>query len=114
MSDGMLLLKAKAATARLLIEQVEALGAPSQDPLTLFSVLNSLRAASDLAFNGDAMRTATVALLIGYRLMGISLLLTGDIAQGRAHLDQAIRLYPSCAQCCSGSALGLGWGEGHP
>ena len=31
--------------------------------------------------------------MIGHRLMGTSLLLTGDIAEGRAHLDQAIALY---------------------
>ena len=31
--------------------------------------------------------------MIGHRLMGISLLHTGDIAEGRAHLDQAIALY---------------------
>ena len=31
--------------------------------------------------------------MIGHRLMGTSLLLTGDIAEGRAHFDQAIALY---------------------
>jgi len=31
--------------------------------------------------------------MIGHRLMGQSLLLTGDIAEGGAHLDQAIALY---------------------
>ena len=31
--------------------------------------------------------------MIGHRLMGISLLSTGDIAEGRAHYDQAIALY---------------------
>jgi predicted ATPase len=36
---------------------------------------------------------ATVPLTIGHRLMGTSLLLTGDIAQGRAHFDRAIALY---------------------
>ena len=36
---------------------------------------------------------ATVPLMIGHRLMGISLLLTGDIAEGRAHFDRAIALY---------------------
>ena len=36
---------------------------------------------------------ATVPLMIGHRLMGISLLFTGDIAEGRAHYDQAIALY---------------------
>ena len=59
-----------------------------------------------MAFNGDVMRElaaqflalaekqrATVPLMIGHRLMGISLLHTGDIAEGRAHLDRAIALY---------------------
>ena len=59
-----------------------------------------------MAFNGDAMRElaaqflalaekqgATIPLMIGHRLMGMSLLLTGDIAEGRAHFDQAIALY---------------------
>ena len=36
---------------------------------------------------------ATVPLMIGHRLMGISLLYTGDIAEGRAHFDQALALY---------------------
>ena len=31
--------------------------------------------------------------MVGRRIMGHSLLLTGDIAQGRAYLDQAIALY---------------------
>ena len=36
---------------------------------------------------------ATVPLMIGHRLMGSSLTLTGDIAEGRAHYDQAVALY---------------------
>ena len=36
---------------------------------------------------------AIVQLMVGHRLMGSSLLLTGDIAQGRTHLDQAVSLY---------------------
>jgi len=31
--------------------------------------------------------------MIGHRLMGFSLMLTGDIAEGRAHYDRAIALY---------------------
>ena len=59
-----------------------------------------------MAFNGDVMRElaaqflalaekqgATVPLMIGHRLMGMSLLATGDIAESRAHLDRAIALY---------------------
>ena len=59
-----------------------------------------------MAFHGDVVREfaaqflalaekqeATVQLMVGHRLMGTSLLLTGDIAQGRTHLDQALALY---------------------
>ena len=98
--------KAAMDQARLLIEQAEALGEPPQDPLLLFSVLYSFWVANYAAFNGDVMRElaaqflalaekqgATVPHMIGHRLMGMSLLNTGDIAEGRAHLDQALALY---------------------
>ena len=92
--------------ARLLIEQAEALGEPSEDPLLLFSVLYAFQSANLVAFNGDACRDlaaqflalaekqrATVPLMVGHHLMGVSLLVTGDIAEGRGHLDQALALY---------------------
>jgi predicted ATPase len=92
--------------ARSLIEQAEALGEPAEDPLLLFSVLYGYWAVSYVAFDGNMMRKlgeeflalaeaqeATVPLMVGRRIMGHSLLLTGDIAQGRAYLDQAIALY---------------------
>jgi class 3 adenylate cyclase/predicted ATPase len=98
--------KAAAEQARLLIEQAEALGEPPEDPLLLFSVLYLFWVANCAAFNGDVMcelaaqfltlaekQKATVPLMIGHRLMGPSLLLTGNIAQGRAHLDRALALY---------------------
>src|ERR1700736_332259 len=98
--------KAAAEQARLLIQQAEALGEPPEDPLLLYSVLYAFWVASFVAFNGDVCRDlaaqflalaekqrATVPLMIGHRLMGISLLHTGDIAEGRGHLDQAIALY---------------------
>ena len=98
--------RAAAEQARLLIEQAEALGEPSEDPLLLFSVLYAFWVANQVAFNGDALRDlaaqflalaekqrATVPLMVGHRLMGVSLLFTGDIAEGRGHLDQAIALY---------------------
>ena len=34
-----------------------------------------------------------VALMIGHTVMGTTLVFTGDIAEGRSHLDQAIALY---------------------
>ena len=97
--------KAAAEQARLLIEQAEALGEPPEDPLLLFSVLYGFWVANVVAFNGDVMRdlathflelaekqSASFPLMLGHRLMGASLLL-GDIAEGRAHFDQAIALY---------------------
>jgi len=99
--------KAAEERARLLIEQAEALGEPPEDPLLLFSVLYAHWAANVMAsFNGVAIRElatqflslaekqkATVPLMTGHRLMGTSLLETGDIAQGRAHYNKALALY---------------------
>ena len=82
--------KAVAERARLLIAQAEALGELPEDPLLLFSALYGVWAANYVAFNGDEMRElatqflalaeknrATVTLLVGHRLMGVSLLFTG-------------------------------------
>jgi class 3 adenylate cyclase/predicted ATPase len=98
--------KAAAERARLLIEQAEALREPPEDPLLLFSVLYSYWVANFVAYNGVAIRElaarflslaekqrATVPLMMGHRLMASSLVFTGDIAEGRAHYDQAIVLY---------------------
>ena len=98
--------KAAVERARLLIEQAEALGEPPEDPLLLFSVLYGYWAISYVAFDGNMMRKLaqeflalaeaqreTIPLLVGRRVMGASLLLTGDIAEGQAYLDQAIALY---------------------
>jgi class 3 adenylate cyclase/predicted ATPase len=91
---------------RSLIERAEALGEPLEDPLALFSVLYGFWVANYVAFNGDVVRSlaaqflasaekrrATVPLMIGHRIMGVSLLYTGDIIQGREHQDLAIALY---------------------
>ena len=96
---------AAAERARLLIEQAEALGESPEDPLLLFTVLYSFWVADFVRFNGDAMRelaanflalagkhAASVPLMIGHRLMGSSLLCTGDIAEGRSHYDRALAL----------------------
>ena len=98
--------KAASERARLLIEQAEAIGEPLEDPLLLFSVLSGFWGANLVAFNGDAVRAVaaqfltlaekqgtTVPLMIGHRLMGSSLVFTGDLAEGRAHFDQALALY---------------------
>jgi tetratricopeptide (TPR) repeat protein len=92
--------------ARLLIEQAEALGEPTEDPLLLFSVLYSFWVARFVAFNGKETRElaaeflalaekqgATVPLMVGHRNMGVSLLHTGDIEEAQMHFDRAITLY---------------------
>ena len=98
--------RAAVERARLLIEQAEALGEPPEDPVLLFSVLYGFWVANLVAFNGDVMRElavqflaladkqrATGPLMMAHRIMGLSLLHTGDIVDGRAHLDRAITLY---------------------
>ena len=99
--------KAAAEKARLLIQQAEALGEALEDQLLLFSALYGVWGATYVAFDdGDVVRKlaaefmmlaekqgATVPLLIGHRVMGISLFWTGEIAKGRKHLDEAANLY---------------------
>jgi class 3 adenylate cyclase/predicted ATPase len=92
--------------ARLLIEQAEKLGEPPEDPLLLFSVLFGSWVTNYGAFNGDALcdlaeqsltlaerQTTTGALLIAHRMMGLSLMSTGDFLGARAHLDKSVALY---------------------
>ena len=98
--------RAAAEQARSLIEQAEALGEPPEDPLLLFSVLFAFWVANNVASNRDACRDlaaqflalaekqrATVPLMVGHHMVGVSLLYMGDIAEGRGHLDRAIALY---------------------
>jgi class 3 adenylate cyclase/tetratricopeptide (TPR) repeat protein len=100
--------KAAVERTRQLIEQAEARGEAPEDPMLLFSLLNSLWTGSIVTFNGEeacglaaeflaqAERQKTAAPIInGYRLVGTSLLMTGDIANGRAHLDRGIALCDS-------------------
>jgi class 3 adenylate cyclase/predicted ATPase len=98
--------KAAFERALVLIQQAETLGDPPEDPLLLFSVLYGLWAGRYAAFNGDAVRelatqflalaekeNETVPLMVGHRIMGISLAFTGDLQRARTHLDCAMRLY---------------------
>jgi predicted ATPase len=98
--------KAAAERTRVLIEKAETLGEDPEDPLLLFSVLYAFWVAKYVAFDGDALRElaaeflglaekqgATVPLMIGHRLMGMSLLHTGYIEQARAHYDRGVALY---------------------
>ena len=98
--------KVAAEKARLLIEQAEAIGEPPEDQQLLFSVFYSFWVANLIAFNGDVCRSlaadfltlaekqrVTVPRMIGHRLMGTSLICTGEIADGRTYLDRAVALY---------------------
>jgi class 3 adenylate cyclase/predicted ATPase len=102
--------KAVADRARLLIEHAESLGEPPEDPLLLLSVLYAVWVANYAAFDGDAIcelasqfltlaekQRATPPLMIGHRMMGVSLIFTGDIAEGRTHLDRATSFYDPAA-----------------
>ena len=92
--------------ARLYIESAEKLGEPPEDPLVLFSILYGSWVRNYVAFNGDAIREladqflalakkqkGTIPLMIGHRLMGTSLLCTGDMAKSHVHFDEALALY---------------------
>jgi tetratricopeptide (TPR) repeat protein len=92
--------------ARLFIQRAEALGEAPDDPLLLFSVLYAFCTANIVGFNGDVVRQlaaqflvlaekqgTTTPLLMAHRVMGMSLLYTGDIAEACVHLEQAIALY---------------------
>jgi len=98
--------KAAAERARLLIEQAQALGEPTEDPLLLFAVLYGLWVSSYVAANGDVMRElatqflafaeqegTTAPILIAHRIMGIASMYAGEIERSRAHLDQGLALY---------------------
>jgi len=100
--------KAAVERTRQLIEQAEARGEALEDPMLLFSLLNSFWTGSIVAFNGEeacgiateflarAERQETAAPIVnGHRLVGTSLLMTGDIANGRAHFDRGIKLCDS-------------------
>jgi class 3 adenylate cyclase/predicted ATPase len=92
--------------ARSYIERAEALGEPPEDPLLLFSVLYGFWVGNFVGFNGDALRGlaaqflalaekqgTAVPLMIAHRLMGTSLMGTGNIAESLAHYEKAIALY---------------------
>jgi predicted ATPase len=98
--------KAVVERANVLIKQSESLGEPIEDPLLLFSVLYGFWVANYLAFNGEVMRDhaaqfltlaerqgAPGPIMAGHRLMGTSLLITGDFAGSRTHLDRAMERY---------------------
>ena len=110
--------KAAAEKARLLIEQADALREPPEDPLLLFSVLFGVWVANYVAFNGDLMRElaaqflalaekqrATIPIMIGHRVMGISLLLIGRHLGRQGAFGSGARTLRSCRASSAGDAI---------
>ena len=98
--------KVAAERARLLIEQADMLGETPEDPLLLFSVLYGFFAVNFTTFKADVCRDLAAQflalaekqktsgpLVFGHSFLGAALLLAGDFAEARAHLDQGIALY---------------------
>ena len=92
--------------ARALIEHAENLGDTTDDPMVLFSVLYGFWVASRMSFRADVtrelaaqfqalaeQRAASTPMMIGHLLMGISLVLAGDLTAGSAELDQVVATY---------------------
>jgi hypothetical protein len=89
-----------------LIERAEALGDSTDDQLLLFSVLYVFWTTNYVAFNRDLCRElaaeflslaekqgASAPIMIGHRLMAMSALYSGQIAQSRTHCDEVITRY---------------------
>jgi DNA-binding winged helix-turn-helix (wHTH) protein/tetratricopeptide (TPR) repeat protein len=96
--------------ARAMIEQAEALGEHVEDPLLLYSVLYGFFIAKFIPFEGETayalasqfldlaqQRKATALIMIGHRLLGTTLLVLGQPAEGLKYLDQASALYEPAA-----------------
>ena len=109
--------KAAVERTRQLIEQAEARGEAPEDPMLLFSLLNSLWTGSIVAFNGEEAcglaaeflsqaerQKAAAPIVNGHRLVGTSLLMTGDIVNGRAHFNRGIALCDSMDHASSVTA----------
>ena len=92
--------------ARALMEHAEKLGETTDDPLLLFAVLYGFWVASRMSFRADvtrelaaqfqalaSQRQEKTPVMIGHLLMGISLVLAGDLAVGSVELDRAVALY---------------------
>ncbi len=107
--------------ALLLIEQAAALGEPAEDPLLLLSVKYGIWNANAITFNADAVlqlgaeflrfaeqQGTTVPLMMAHRVMGISLLYTGqNIALSRTHFDRAMTLYHPSEHSVLGTRFGV-------
>jgi class 3 adenylate cyclase/predicted ATPase len=98
--------KAAVDRARLLIETAEGLGEPPEDPLLLFSVLYGAWVVNVAAFDGEAAgalatqfmalaekQRMTGPLMLAHRMVGMTVMSTGDPVAARIHLDRALALY---------------------
>ena len=98
--------KAAAEQTKMLIEQAEARGETPEDPLMWYLVLYGFAAGHVVAFNGDVLRElaeelitraekqgATAPMMVGHRMMGHALLISGEIAAAQAHYSQGLALY---------------------
>ena len=98
--------KEAAERARVLIEKSKALGEPAEDPLSVLAVIYGFWVANVARFNGSAaLELATQSLvlahkqgtsdaaMLAHRMMGMTMMSTGSLTEGRTHLDQALALY---------------------
>jgi hypothetical protein len=96
--------------ARVMIEHAESLGEHIEDPLLLYSVLYGFFIPKFINFDGDAasvlarqflalaeQQNATAPIMVGHRLLGMTLLVMGDAAEALSHLDSAWALYDPAA-----------------
>jgi class 3 adenylate cyclase/predicted ATPase len=92
--------------ARMFMDRAEMLGEPPEDSLALFWVLYGFWAVNYVAFNEKVVpdlaaqflalarnQGGTVPIMIGHRLVGCTLLSSGEIGASRTHFDQAIGIY---------------------
>jgi class 3 adenylate cyclase/predicted ATPase len=92
--------------ARAMIERAEELGEHIEDPLLLYSVLYGFFIVKFINFDGDAayplaqqflalaeQQKTTAPIMIGHRLLAMTLLCMGDVAEGPSQLDRAWALY---------------------
>jgi hypothetical protein len=107
-----------------LIEEAEELGDPIEDPLLLFSVLHGLWLANFVAFNSDVVhelaqqfmtlakkQPGVIPVMIGHRLLGTSLLSSGNLPAARKHYDKAIALYDPAEHRPQVARLGQEFGQ---
>ena len=97
--------KQAANEALSLIQRAQAAGEPPNDPMSLFSVFFGLWVVNVATFNANEARELSVKflnlaqqqelsgpLMLGHRMMGMTLMSLGELMEGRAHLDRALAM----------------------